>query len=69
MLEEMLSSLQAPTKFVPLSERMSFTGPRIARNRLKALIKLDVSNDSISSMCTALTLRQVNITAHLLLCA
>lgn len=34
-LEVICKSLQAPVKLVPLSERICFTGPRIARNLLK----------------------------------
>lgn len=65
----MLSSLQAPTKFVPLSERSSFAGPQIEKNLLKALIKLDVDMASSSSMCTARVDKQVKRTAHHLLSA
>ena len=66
-LAQMLSSFQAPTKFVPLSERRSFAGPRIEKNLLKALIKLDVDMASSSSMCTARVDKQVKRTAHRLL--
>lgn len=62
-------SLQAPTKLVPLSECMFFTGPRIARNLLNAFMKLEESKDSMTSICMALVLRQVKRTAHLLLSA
>lgn len=69
VLEGMLSSLETLTKFVLLSEWMSFTGPQIARKCHRPLMKLDVSRYSMSSMCSALTLMQVNIMAHLLLWA
>lgn len=68
-LEGICRSLQAPMKLVPLSERIRFTGPRIARNLLKALMKLEVSRDSITSIWMALTHRHANSTAHLLLSA
>lgn len=69
MLEGICKSLQALMKLVPLSERICFTGPRIAKNLLKALMKLEVFRDSITSMWTALMFRHVNSTAHLLLSA
>lgn len=52
MFEGILKSLQAQTKFVPRSERICLTGPRTARKRLSALMKLDVSRDSITSIWT-----------------
>lgn len=67
--EVIFNSLQAPTKLVPLSERMCLTGPLIEMKRLRALIKLDVSKDSVTSMCTALMHIQVNMTAQRLLLA
>ena len=64
-----LSSLQAPTKLVPLSERRSLAGPRTAKHLLKALMKLSVVMDSMSSKWTALVDMHVNITAQRLLSA
>lgn len=66
MLKGVFKSLQAPTKLVNKSERICLTGT--ARKRLSALMKLDVSRDSMTSIWTALTLIHVQITAHLLLC-
>jgi len=63
------SSLQAPTKFAPLSERRSLAGPRIEKNLINALIKLSVYILSISSICTALVNMHVNNTAQRLLWA
>lgn len=40
------SSLQAPIKCVPLSDRNCLSGPRRHRNLLKALIKLEDDIDS-----------------------
>ena len=65
----MSSSLQAPTKLVPLSERRSLAGPRTAKNLLSALMKLSVVMDSMSSRWTALVDMQVKITAQRLLSA
>ena len=47
------SLLHAPTKLVPQSERGWMTGPLMARNLRSASIKLEVSVDSMTSMCTA----------------
>ena len=49
-----LSSLDAPTKFVPLSLLKMETGPRIAIKRLRALMKEALESSSITSMCTPL---------------
>jgi hypothetical protein len=61
------SSLCALTKFVPRSERNCITGPLMAKNRCQALMNVDVSRDSISSMWIALTVKQVKMTAQRLL--
>ena len=45
---QMPSSLQAPTKLVPLSERRSLAGPRMAKHLLRALMELSVVMDSMS---------------------
>lgn len=37
--------MQAPLEFVPQSEQITFKGPRTAKKRHRALIKLDVSID------------------------
>lgn len=63
------NSLHAPIKFVPLSERSCLGGPRIAKNRRQAFMKLEVDMDSNTSMCVALVLMHVNNTAHRLLSA
>ena len=68
-LEEGCNSLAAPTKFVPRSERMCLTGPLMAMKRQKALMKQEVSIDSITSIWTALMDRQVNIIAQRFPCA
>lgn len=65
----MFSSRHAPMKLVPLSDLKCLTGPRTAKNRLRALIKLEVDIDSMTSRWTALVLRQEKMTAHLLLSA
>lgn len=54
------SSLQAPSKVVPVSERRRFDGPQIEKNLLNALIKLSVVTISISSICTALVDMHMN---------
>ena len=63
------SSLHAPMKFVPQSDISCLAGPLMAKKRLKALIQLEVSIDSMTSMWTALELIQQNIIAHRLLSA
>lgn len=62
-------SLQAPLKLVPQSKRIIVTGQHIAKKCCRALMKLDVSINSISSICAARTRRHVKSTAHLLLFA
>ena len=61
-----LSSASAPIKFVPLSQRISLTGPLLQMNRLNAWIKESVSKESATSMCTALLAKQVNNAPYLL---
>lgn len=39
-------------------------GPLRAKNHLRAFTQLEESIDSITSICTALELRQLNIKAH-----
>ena len=64
-----LSSLHAPMKFVPRSDLSVLMGPLMAVKRLRPLMKLEVVMVSITSMCTALVLRQVKMTAHRLFSA
>lgn len=54
---------------VPRSDLRTLEGPRMAKNLLKALIKLEVDMDSITSICTARVPRHVNNTAHRLFSA
>ena len=61
------NSLLAPMKFVPQSERSCLAGPRMAKNLRRALMQLEVSIDSITSMCTARVLMHVKSTAQRLL--
>ncbi|KAM5172075.1 uncharacterized protein ACMZJ9_004929 [Mantella aurantiaca] len=49
------------------SDLINLTGPRMETNLLKALMKQEESIDSITSMCTARMLKQVNSTAQRLL--
>lgn len=58
-----------PTKLVPQSERSCTAGPRKARKLRKALVKLEASIDSITSIWIALVVRQVKSTAQRLLLA
>ena len=62
------NSRSAPTKFLPLSERMSSGNPHLAINRCRQLINESVSNDSTTSICTALELKQVNRQPYLFSC-
>lgn len=57
------SSLLAPTKFVPQSERNCFAGPQIAKNLLSPLIQLEVFIVSTTSIWTARVLMQEKNTA------
>ena len=52
---------------MPQSEGSWMTGPLIARNLRRALIKLEISMDSVTSMCTARVDIQANSTAQRLL--
>jgi hypothetical protein len=52
----------APTKFVPLSERITSGIPLRDINRLIALMQESVSREFAISKCTALTFKQVNMT-------
>ena len=63
------SSFRAPPKLVPQSERSCTAGPRKARNLRKAVMKHEVSIDSITSIWIALVVRQVKSTAQRLLLA
>ncbi len=56
-------------KFVPLSDLKCLTGPRTARNRLRALMKLEVDMDSMTSRWTSFVLKQEKMTTYLLLSA
>jgi hypothetical protein len=58
------SSFAPPMKFVPLSEKNSFTLSQIAIKRRNALIKDEVLISSMTYMWTALQERQENKTAH-----
>ena len=60
-----LSSASAPIKFVPLSQRISLTDPRLQMKRLGAFINESVSKESATSMCTALLAKQVNKAPYL----
>lgn len=51
-------------KFVPLSERISSTWPCRAIKRQRAFMHKSVSNEEASSICTARTARQVNMTPY-----
>lgn len=64
----MFSSLQALTKLGPRSDLMCLAGPLIARNHLRALIKLEVDTVFITSVCTALEFKHVKSTVHLVFC-
>lgn len=67
--ESMESSILRHYFVVPQSDQITFTGPRTAKKCLRALIKLDVPIDSMSSISTARMLRHVKSTVHLLLFA
>lgn len=47
-------------KFVPQSDLCFFAGLQMAKKLLRALMYLEVSMDSMTSMCTALVLMLVN---------
>lgn len=68
----MPSSMLAAMKLVPLSDRICLAVPLIAKNlqicRI-AFMQLQVSIDSMTSMCTPLVVIHVKSIAHLLLCA
>lgn len=68
MFEGTLGSLHYPTKLVPWAEQICLTGPRMDVKSLRALMKLEVWSDSITSICTAMILVQTNVTAHLCYC-
>ena len=55
-----LSSSDAPTKFVPRSDLNTLTGPLSEINRRSALMKAELLSSSTTSMCIARVLRQVN---------
>ena len=63
------SSFHAPTKLVPQYKRSCIAGPCNARNLLNALMKHEVSIDSITSIWMALVDKQVKRTAQRLLLA
>lgn len=65
----MPSSTLAAMKLVPLSDRICLAGPLIAKNLRIALMQLEVSIDSMTSMCTPLVVIHVKSIAHLLLFA
>ena len=54
------SSRSAPTKLVPLSDRMSLGSPRRAMNRWRQLMKESAPSVSATSMWMARVARQVN---------
>ena len=58
------SSLTAPKKLEPQSERNCVTGPRMARNLRRALIKLELSINSITSIWIARVPMHVKRTAQ-----
>jgi hypothetical protein len=55
------NSLSAPTKLVPLSERIVAQCPRRDINRRKAAMKASVIRSLTNSMCTALVARHIKI--------
>lgn len=61
--------LQRLQSLFPQSDLICFAGPRMAKKRLNALMQLDVSRESMISMCTARELMQQKSIAHLLLWA
>lgn len=63
------NSFTAPTKLVPLSERMILIQPRIAINRMREFMNAEVVISSSTSIWTALIARHVKRTAHPLLVA
>ena len=60
-----LSSTSAPMKFVPLSQRISLTNPRLQMKRLSAFMNESVSKESATYMWTALLTKQVNKALYL----
>ena len=56
------SSVEAPTKFVPLSDLMTLTVPILAKNRLRERMKKSVGKSPGISRWTALVDRHVNKT-------
>ena len=56
----------APVKLVPLSHRISLTGPRRAMKRRSTLRKQSVSREVATSMWTALLTRHVKSAPYLL---
>ena len=63
-LRAWVSSFEAPTKFVPLSERRRCTFPLMPMKRLKAFIKPSVARVVATSIWTALDAMQVNMTPN-----
>ena len=59
------SSMLAPTKLVPLSLRIMLTFPRLLIKHLSAWMKLPVVKLLVTSMCTALLDKHVNMTPYL----
>ena len=59
------NSLLAPMKFVPSSDHMSLTGPRLALNLRMALMHASVSCEWAISKWAALLARHVKITPYL----
>ena len=58
------SSLCAPTRLLPPSDLINFTGPLRAINLRNARIKESVLRSFVISRCMALTVKQVNITPY-----
>lgn len=54
-------------KLVPLSDLKCLTGPLTAKNRLRALMKLEVDMDLMTFRWTALVLKQEKMTTLLLI--
>lgn len=61
--------VNAPMKFVPRSDRNFFTAPRIDMNRVRALINAKLLSSYMTSIWTALDVRQLKSTVHLFECA
>ena len=59
-----LSSLLAPTKLVPLSDRITFSCPRFEMNLLSASKNESVDRSPANPVCIALFVRHINKTLY-----